>query len=180
MENSHGLSLFGLPTTILCTIFSKWLTVDSVAVLDIAVTDTAARNRLFEQLYVSIEFEFENNEIDDLNKTGDAKKFVLWLDKRHIRIRCMNLRSWKNVDADVFKIAAAIPHSMSLNQLCCERLTDIGINYLSESCTMIHYYICSVQGRVDDIEDMRYGQRHGLMVGYEMSTNFKTANHHSY
>ena len=44
------------------------------------------------------------------------------------------------------------------------------------------YYICSVQGRVGGIEDMRYGQRHGLMRqdGYETSTNFKTAYHHSY
>ena len=44
------------------------------------------------------------------------------------------------------------------------------------------YYICSVQGRVGGIQDMRYSQRHGLMLqnGYETSTNFKTANHHSY
>jgi hypothetical protein len=140
MENSHGVSLFGLPTTILCTIFSKWLTVHSVSVLDIAVTNTAARNRLFDQLYASMEFEFENNEIDDLNETGDARKFVLWLEKRHIRIRCLKLdaiRSWKNVDDDVLKIVADIPHLMSLNLNCCDRLTDIGINYLSESCTMI-------------------------------------------
>jgi hypothetical protein len=136
MESSKNLSLFGLPTTILCTIFSKWLAVDSVSVLDIAVTETAARNRLFE-LYVSIEFEFENNEMDDQNETCNAKKFALWLNKRHIRIRCMNLCSWTNVDDDVFKIAADIPHLLSLNLLCCPRLTDIGITYLSLNYTMI-------------------------------------------
>jgi len=43
-------------------------------------------------------------------------------------------------------------------------------------------FYMSVQGRVGGIEDMRYGQRHGLMLadGHELSTNFKTSHHHSY
>jgi len=43
-------------------------------------------------------------------------------------------------------------------------------------------FYMSVQGRVGGIEDMRYGQRHGLMLadGHELSSNFKTSYHHSY
>ena len=43
-------------------------------------------------------------------------------------------------------------------------------------------YYMSVQGRVGGIQDMRYGQRHGLMLahGHELSDNFKTSHFHSY
>ena len=43
-------------------------------------------------------------------------------------------------------------------------------------------YYMSVQGRVGGIQDMRYGQRHGLMLadGHEVSDNFKTAYFHCY
>jgi hypothetical protein len=43
-------------------------------------------------------------------------------------------------------------------------------------------YYMVVQGRIGGLEDMKYGQRHALMIPnqHELATNFKTANHHTY
>lgn len=44
------------------------------------------------------------------------------------------------------------------------------------------YYVCSVQGRIGGVEDMRFVQRYALTTenGHEKSQNFKTANNFSY
>jgi hypothetical protein len=59
------------------------------------------------------------------------------------------------------------------------KLQDLNVS----GCSITEEGLKNFQGRVggiEDIENMRYGQRHSLMQRYEMSTNFKTANHHSY
>ena len=93
------LSLFSLPQSVLCMIFSKWLPIDSVCVLDTAVADFHMRRVLLENLFTSAEFEFENNMVDDLesNSSRDGHGFVRWLYKRRISIREIKLSGWLNV-----------------------------------------------------------------------------------
>ena len=93
------LTLFSLPQSVLCMIFSKWLPVDSVCVLDTAVADFHMRRVLLENLFTSAEFELENNTVDDLerNSSRDGHGFVRWLYKRRISIREIKLRGWFNV-----------------------------------------------------------------------------------
>lgn len=94
MENR--LTLFSLPQSIRCMIFSKWLPFDSVGVIDIAIAEIHSRRVLLENLFVSLEFEFKNNNMcNDLkvNKRRDGHGFVLWLYNRRKSIKEIKLRA---------------------------------------------------------------------------------------
>ena len=135
------LTLFSLPQTILCTIFSKWLTVDSVGVVDIAIAEIPSRRVLLENLFTSLEFEFENNDMaNDLeaNTKRDGHGFVLWLYRRRISVKEIKLRGWINIrDEGLGMLSESCMRVQSLDLSGCEEVTDVGISRLSEGCHLL-------------------------------------------
>ena len=140
------LSLFSLPQSILCTILSKYLLVDSVCVLDTAVADLHMRRVLLEDLFTSAEFEFENNIVDNLvkNSSRDGHGFVQWLYKRRISVRQIKLSDWLNIRDEGLGMLSETCVTMQSLDLCnCDQVTDVGISRLSEGCHMLqHLNLC--------------------------------------
>jgi len=155
------LSLFSLPQSILCTIFSKWLPVDSVCVLDTAVADLHMRRVLLENLFTSAEFEFENNMVDNLdrNSSRDGHGFVQWLYKRRIYIRQIRLNGWLNVRDEGLGMLSDTCMKVQCLDLCgCREVTDVGISRLSEGCQMLQELDLSWCRLVTDVGIIRLSE----------------------
>jgi hypothetical protein len=68
-------TLLTLPSSVLCTILSEFLTIDSFCVFESAVSEAVSR-QLLENLMTSAEFGFEDN------RSGDGHDVITWLEKR--------------------------------------------------------------------------------------------------
>jgi hypothetical protein len=134
-------SLFRLPSSILSVIFSKYLTIDSVCVLDIAVSETRSR-RILLNLFLSAEVVFEDN------RDRYGRDFISWSKERgkelssakmweYIRNDDQHARS--NKDAEVFflwlqKRSVQVKHASLVGW---GHVTDAGMRALGESCSRL-------------------------------------------
>ena len=147
-------TLLTLPSSVLCTILSEFLTVDSFSVFDCALSEALSR-KLLENLMSSSEFTFEDNRSSDghdviawLKKRGDAEMlsnvdydlrnwlrenkrkrdgngFLLWLHKRRISVKYVNLLGWVNVtDEGLVGLSSICSVLQSLNLRDCKGVTD--------------------------------------------------------
>jgi hypothetical protein len=161
-KTSTPASLFKLPTIILNVIFSKYLTLDSVIFLDIAVAESGSR-KVFLLLFQSPEFVFEDNRdrygrdflswstergkelcsdsIDEyITEQGQSKKdaetFLSWLQKRRVLVKHVSLIGWRNItDAGMRVLGESSSRLESLTMYNCENIHDQGIEYLAKGCS---------------------------------------------
>jgi Leucine-rich repeat (LRR) protein len=124
----NRITLFHLPPSILCLIFSKWLPVHSLCFLDIAIADRNMRRVFLEDVCGSSEFEYDNNkmEIDGAN----AYTVVRWLDKR--KIRGISQMKLEHINDEVLKYV----NVQSLD-ICYSEITEAGLSHLNEKCSSL-------------------------------------------
>lgn len=126
----NRITLFHLPPSILCLIFSKWLPVHSLCFLDIAIADRDMRRVFLEDVCGSSEFEYDNNkmEIDGAN----AYTVVRWLDKR--KIRGISQMKLEQINDEVLKYV----NVQSLD-ICYSNITEEGLRHLKEKCSLLQH-----------------------------------------
>jgi len=132
------LTLFRLPLSILCTILSKWLTVDSLGVFDTAMSEVTSRQVLLENVFTCREFSFHNNSISRSSVESKIKRehghvFVCWLYLRRISItKEISLKSWNSITNESLRMICVYCDRLeSLNLNGCDQVTDAGIGRLS-------------------------------------------------
>ena len=123
-------TLFRLPFSLLCIILSKWLTVDSLSIFDIAVGETESRELVLESLFPSAEFVVEDNSVSrkglaERKIRRDGHSFLFWIYKRRLSIRNVDLRDWHNTTEE----------GLGLLSERCWRLEKLDISSLSKEVT---------------------------------------------
>jgi hypothetical protein len=145
--------LFKLPSSILIEICSKYLTIDSVGFLDIAVAETCSRQILL-QLFQSADFFFEDNRDrygHDLFSWSKEQGRELCSDSicEYAYVTCNHRQEQSNKDAEIFFLwlQKRKKHVSLIGWL---NIKDAGMRVLRESCSTLEsltMYKC------DDITD---------------------------
>ena len=137
-------TLFKLPFSLLCNILSKFLTVDSLSIFDIAVGETESRELVLESLFPSAEFVVEDNIISregraERNIRRDGRSFLYWVHKRRLNIRYVDLRGWHNITEEGLGLLSERCwrlQKLNLSGLR-EEVTDLSVSRLAEGCSML-------------------------------------------
>ena len=85
-------------------------------------------------------------------KRRDGNGFLLWLRKRRISVKHVNMMGWVNVtDEGLVGLSSICSALQSLNLGSCKEVTDAGLGSLAEGCSSLQSLDLKGCGRVSDI-----------------------------